>query len=914
MKNKQNTINSRLIDRVDEVTSNDIFNLQQDNSFLSESIPASKLQWNAASPEQLEFMQQVYNYHVKSSAKKRPFVNDIPAAELAVIEGGHRAKISAAQSCRDLLAAARAALEQQQQAQVEQALSVKNITLISAYRSASQQFTIWQRNFPNYYRETASKRAGLSGGEHGQKAVAYLAGYISSLVAAPGYSLHNNGLAVDLGTRDKGVNLGASKSQRQPWRQSWLFGWLTVNASQFNYYQNTSIDEPWHWEYRETTPQPSQSEFNEFWEFGSAQQNLLEPAPVDDERFSQEYFEQQESAVLNLPVHTVIDQNALQRSDPPELRSLSSRIPQYTRVRIEQIEGNYARVSGVDGTAYGWTALVNLGTYYKDFQRLQSASLSPSTPLSISANWSSLKRTLASTYNRLGGLMNVLATELNIPQAALLAVWQVESGGRTHVPNQAVIRFENHLLFRQWGQNNQQIYDRHFQHGGHNGISGRPWQNHKFRENPSDAFQGFHGDQAREYQVLALASRLATEEIALQCISIGGPQILGSNYRMIGYTTPREMYDAFQSGERPQVLGFFDFCQYKLGHGSNRGALIRHLAALNWEEFTRGYNGNGQVATYSANLRQAYQAATEIFTLTPPASQSLRDFSGGKSVAIAEGRDELTNVPLLTGHRGTPPDLILRWNEMTVRPTSIDVVVHLHGYSSDRLRMVISRTKEPNSGFVNPSNPGDLSLGRHRPTLAILPRGNYFGGASGNGYNFPALITPTGLTELIEFSLQHFARGFGLGNLQVGRLIITAHSGGGAPLMQILLHNDPHEVHVFDALYQDAHNLIRWAQNRIRRDQTVLETPMSQDAQQYMQQQGGALRVFYKASTPTESYSLTVHQALMAALPNAPSPAALLSNWYRVQKTTIAHGDIPRRYGFQLLGNAAALLPDAYPQ
>ena len=44
-----------------------------------------------------------------------------------------------------------------------------------------------------------------------------------------------------------------------------------------------------------------------------------------------------------------------------------------------------------------------------------------------------------------------------------------------------------------------------------------------------------------------------------------------------------------------------------------------------------------------------------------------------------------------------------------------------------------------------------------------------------------------------------------------GRLILTAHSGGGAALMRILRHIDPDEVHTFDALYSDPGPLIAWA-------------------------------------------------------------------------------------------------------
>jgi uncharacterized protein YcbK (DUF882 family) len=288
-------------------------------------------------------------------------------------------------------------------------------------------------------------------------------------------------------------------------------------------------------------------------------------------------------------------------------------------------------------------------------------------------------------------------------------------------------------------------------------------------------------------------------------------------------------------------------------------------------------------------------------------------FSGysntSNTLQIAAGREELSNVPLLSEHRGSQPNLILRWNGMT-DPTSVDVVVHLHGYSNAGDRMSISREKEPYSGFENPDNPHDLSLGRSRPTLALLPCGHFFGGTHNNGYNFPALIKPGGLQSLIDFALSHFCQSTGLSSLSADRLILTAHSGGGVPLMRILRHINPHEIHVFDALYQDPSNLIQWLQQRLRKDITPLETAPSTDAQQYMRSRGGALRVFYRSGTATEPHSLAVHRALMSLLP-ASGAAAILRDWYRVERTNVGHRDMPRRYGWLLLADASATLTNA---
>ena len=192
-----------------------------------------------------------------------------------------------------------------------------------------------------------------------------------------------------------------------------------------------------------------------------------------------------------------------------------------------------------------------------------------------------------------------------------------------------------------------------------------------------------------------------------------------------------------------------------------------------------------------------------------------------KATGIPAGREEVAKVPLLKSHRGSGPDLILSWNDMAGQPQSVDVVVHLHGYSLRAGKLLnISRDIVPRSG-LDWSDPekGDRTPGRSRPTLTLLPRGHFFGGKSGRGYSFPALVTETGLKQLIDFGVGHFTRHIGATSIALRRLIITAHSGGGAALLRIFRHNDPREVHVFDGLYQDPAELVQWVKARIERRQ-----------------------------------------------------------------------------------------------
>lgn len=247
--------------------------------------------------------------------------------------------------------------------------------------------------------------------------------------------------------------------------------------------------------------------------------------------------------------------------------------------------------------------------YFKDSPILQNTEVRPRVEIMISSQWPAIRKKLASTFNRIGGLARALADEVKIDVQSVLSVWVVESGGLIHNPGQAIIRFENHLFYREWGKYNESVYNKYFRHGGNMGHPGKPWENHEFRESESDQFKSFHGKQAAEYKVLSFASKLGGDA-ALRSISIGGPQILVSNYSMIGYPSPKAMYDAFQGSERAHVLGFFDFCNQK--PAPQKGNMINYLRERRWSDFARYYNGPGQVETYGRLIQNNYNEALQL--------------------------------------------------------------------------------------------------------------------------------------------------------------------------------------------------------------------------------------------------------------------------------------------------------------
>lgn len=209
------------------------------------AIPSSGLRWfgppQEKTPELMAFMRKVYDLHVKRS--RGSFVDTLPEEALGKVEGKPARKDAAAKA-REMFAAARAALA------ADGLTATVRIGVLSGYRSADRQFDIWQGKttkgrggFPHYYEETKrERRHPRFGGEHSDKAAAYLAGFIANYVAAPGYSNHQDGLALDLGT---GKAMGPLNKLR---KESWFHNWLTDNAHLYQF--EPLRTEAWHWTYR----------------------------------------------------------------------------------------------------------------------------------------------------------------------------------------------------------------------------------------------------------------------------------------------------------------------------------------------------------------------------------------------------------------------------------------------------------------------------------------------------------------------------------------------------------------------------------------------------------------------------------------------------------------------------------------
>jgi hypothetical protein len=261
---------------------------------------------------------------------------------------------------------------------------------------------------------------------------------------------------------------------------------------------------------------------------------------------------------------------------------------------------------------------------------------------------------------------------------------------------------------------------------------------------------------------------------------------------------------------------------------------------------------------------------------------------------LSPGEAYLSHTPMLQSHSGTQPDLFLRWNQIPLSATSVDVVVHLHGFSQEGREMRLAEKVE-RSG-LDPS-------GRTRPTLAILPRGNWL---RHYYYDFPALLGG-GIDRLLDYAVRCVGQAAAASRdpraaFPIDRFILTAHSGGGMPAVDAIAEasRPPDEFYVFDGLYgrdpaggdplQGLEIIDRWLGERLKQEP----------------QREGALRVIY-IEQQTGPFSRKVAELITRRRTAVdPDLAESLSRRYRVEVSGVQHSQIARRCLPELLAAADA--------
>jgi hypothetical protein len=222
---------------------------------------------------------------------------------------------------------------------------------------------------------------------------------------------------------------------------------------------------------------------------------------------------------------------------------------------------------------------------------LKAMSLAPSRKLNAPGGAGQSALNAARIWNKYGGVFEPLSAKIGIDKAVAVAVIAVESGGSGLGPDgRMIIRFENHLFWSYWGKNNAAAYAQYFVFD-----QNTSWKGHQYCPQPNGPWLDVHQNQNSEWAAFNFASTIDATA-AKKSISMGLTQILGSNYRAIGYASPDAMFAAFAADEKFQLLGFFNFVK-------NDQRQITALQNRDFAGFARIYNGPGQPDFYGGLIK-----------------------------------------------------------------------------------------------------------------------------------------------------------------------------------------------------------------------------------------------------------------------------------------------------------------------
>lgn len=218
--------------------------------------------------------------------------------------------------------------------------------------------------------------------------------------------------------------------------------------------------------------------------------------------------------------------------------------------------------------------------------------------------------------------LRALAAAEGLDPAALLAVAEVESGGRAFTLVEGrrlpVILYEYHVFWRNLSPARRPEAVRL-------GLARPRWKDLPYPPT-----------QRARYAQLARAAAIDREAAHAAC-SWGIGQVLGENARALGYASAVALAEEAMSGVTGQARVMLRFIA--------ANGLGPAMAARDWAGFARIYNGAGQVATYAARLVAAH--ARHGGAAPPPAAPALRLGAEGPEVAALQRRLAALGHPLV---------------------------------------------------------------------------------------------------------------------------------------------------------------------------------------------------------------------------------------------------------------------------
>ncbi len=305
-----------------------------------------------------------------------------------------------------------------------------------------------------------------------------------------------------------------------------------------------------------------------------------------------------------------------------------------TKVDVLERQGDWVRVRAGANEGYAFAQYVNIlvenapvGFLGEQLELLDI----PLVPDKIipTEGLAGAELAVAQTWNDYGNLLSRLSDRLAIPVKAVVAVLVAESSGRAFAADgRMIIRFENHIFYRYWGERHADIFARHFLFD--TSSPGNNWKGHQWRPNTESPWVSFHGSQSREWEVLSFA-RTLDDTAALSSISMGAPQIMGFNFKRIGYESVQHMFDQFARSAHAQLLAMFDVVK---GPGATSPA-IQALQGGDYLTFASAYNGPANALTYEGIIRARADIFDRLITRAVAAPQPDRDTRGPVETAAA---------------------------------------------------------------------------------------------------------------------------------------------------------------------------------------------------------------------------------------------------------------------------------------
>lgn len=176
------------------------------------------------------------------------------------------------------------------------------------------------------------------------------------------------------------------------------------------------------------------------------------------------------------------------------------------------------------------------------------------------------------------------ANEAGVEEAALRAVLDVETGGKGYdSSNRPKALFERHKFYHNLADDPDKQAE-----AVSAGLAYPKWGERPYPKT---------SDGVYDEVVRACAF---DRDAALRSTSWGLGQIMGDNYKLVGYASVEDMVDAAMTSEYLQLKQMLSFLK--------NGGILEFLKNENWVEFARKYNGPSYAQNhYDEKLAQSYE-------------------------------------------------------------------------------------------------------------------------------------------------------------------------------------------------------------------------------------------------------------------------------------------------------------------